>query len=254
MADQSTYIVLIAAAVAIVLFYAYISTIWKILERVGLTAGEVSVIVLITLFFGSIPIPLLHYNGWWVGISIGGALIPLILCIYLIGTKHVNVAELFIGIVIVAFISYMVVRPEAGVGIVADIPWAFAPALAAGLFALSTFWIDIGRAAPLAYASGIIGTILGADVLHLQEMLALPAPTDQTVILSIGGANIFDMVYLTGIVAVAVDIIVFWVKKQEAQHGVGLAIAEFERQAATAPYAPDVKPMPRLEPGRRGRI
>ena len=248
MANESTYLLVIAAAIAIILFYAYITSIWKILERVGFSVSEVSVIMLITLFLGGIPIPLFPYNGWWVGISIGGALIPLILCAYLAYTKRVNLVELLIGVVIVAYISYFVTRPEAGVGIVADLPLAFMPALAAGLFALSTFWIDIGRAAPLAYSSGIIGTILGADLLHLPEMLSF------TVILSIGGANIFDMVYITGIVAVAVDIVVFWIKKQEARHGMGKVAADLRRQAEGLPYAPDVQPSPKLRPGRRGRL
>lgn len=254
MAIDSTYVAIIVAAVVLLLFYAYISSIWKILERVGFSGSEVSIIVLITLFLGSIPIPLFRYNGWLVGISVGGALIPLLLCAYLIYTRRVNIAELFLGIVIVAFISYIVTRPEEGVGIVADIPVAFVPAIAAGLFAFSTFWVDVGKAAPLAYACGIIGTILGADVFHLSEMLSFSAPTDQTVILSIGGANIFDMVYLTGIIAVAVDIIVFWVKKEEARHGMGLVVANFQKQAESVAYAPDLKPAPKLEPGRGGRL
>jgi uncharacterized membrane protein len=254
MANESTYLLIIAAAVAILLIYAYIRSIWKILERVGFSVSEVSVIVLITLFFGSVTIPLFPYHGWWVGISIGGALIPLILCAYLAWTKRVNLAELLIGVVIVTYISYLVTRPEEDVGIVADLPLAFMPALAAGLFALSTFWVDISRAAPLAYSSGIIGTIIGADLLHLSEMLSFTAPSDQTVVLSIGGANIFDMVYLTGIIAVAVDIVVFWIKKQERRQGLGLAAEEIRRQAEDLPYAKDVQPSPRLEPGRRGRI
>lgn len=245
---------IVATAVAILVFYAYITSIWKVLERVGFSVSEVSVIVLLTLFLGSLTIPLFPYHGWWVGISLGGALIPLILCAYMAWSKRVNLVELAIGIVIVTYISYFVTRPEEGVGIVADIPVAFVPAIAAGLFALSTFWIDIGRAAPLAYASGIIGTILGADLLHLPEMLSFTAPAGETVILSIGGANILDMVYLTGIVAVIVDIVVFWVKKEEARHGMGLVMAEFKRQGEGLPYARDMIPAPKLEPGKRGRL
>lgn len=254
MADETTLILLLLGAFAVLLFYAYIASVWKVLQRVGLSTSEVGIIVMVTLFFGSLTIPLFPYHGWWVGVSLGGALIPLLLCAYLIWSKRVNIAELLIGIVIVTYISYFVTRPEEGVGIVADLPLAFIPAIAAGLFALSTFWIDIGRAAPLAYASGIIGTIVGADLLHLSAMLAFTAPAGQTVILSIGGANIFDMVYLTGIVAVGVDIVVFWIKKQEAKHGMAAQIAEFYKGAEGLPYAKDVRPAPKLQPGRGGRL
>ena len=152
------------------------------------------------------------------------------------------------------YISYFIARAEEGVGIVADIPVAFAPAIAAGLFSLSAFWIDISQAAPLAYASGVIGTILGADIFHLDEVLSFTPQEEGFAVLSIGGANIYDMVYITGIVAVAVDVVAFWIRKQEAKHGMGRAIAEFQQGAVGLPYAKDFEPAPKLEPGRRGRL
>jgi uncharacterized membrane protein len=254
MANDTTYIVLIVAALTILLFYAYITAIWKILQKVGFSVSEVGIIVMVTLFLGSITIPIFRYNGWWVGVSLGGALIPLLLCASLIWSKRVSLAELAIGIVIVTYIAYFVTRPEENVGIVADIPIAFAPAIAAGLFSLSTFWIDVRKAAPLAYASGIIGTILGADILHLSTMLSFTAPADSSVILSIGGANIFDMVYLTGIIAVAVDVVVFWIRKQEARHGMAAGVTDFYKGDEGQPNAQDIRPSPKLEPGRRGRL
>jgi hypothetical protein len=54
MADESTYLLIVATAVAILVFYAYITSIWKVLERVGFSVSEVSVIVLLTLFLGSL--------------------------------------------------------------------------------------------------------------------------------------------------------------------------------------------------------
>jgi hypothetical protein len=108
-----------------------------------------------------------------------------------------------------------VTRAEEGVGIVADVPIAFAPAIAAGLFSLSVFWNDLRKAAPLAYVSGVLGTLMGADVLHLGEILSYDAPGGDFPMLSIGGANIFDMVYLTGVVAVVVAIVVLRIKKKQ---------------------------------------
>jgi hypothetical protein len=168
--------------------------------------------------------------------------------------KRVNPAELAIGILIVAYISYFITRAEEGVGIVADIPLAFAPAIAAGLFSMSVFWIDISQAAPLAYCSGVIGTILGADIFHLREVLSFSPPTEGFALLSIGGANIYDMVYITGIVAVSVDIVAFWVRKQEQRYGMAAAVAEFQRGGQDLPYASDFEPAPRLQPGRKGRL
>ena len=50
--------------------------------------------------------------------------------------------------------------------------------------------------APPAYIAGTIGTLIGADLLHLEEMKRT-APG----ILSIGGAGVYDGVFLAGLVA-----------------------------------------------------
>jgi len=254
MDNNTIYVILAIAGLTLLFFYVYITSVSKVLQRIGFSREEASSILFVTLVFGWITIPLLPYNGWWVGISVGGALIPLIICGSFIRRKKVNLAELAIGILIVTYISYFITRAEEGVGIVADIPIAFAPAIAAGLFSLSVFWIDIRQAAPLAYSSGIIGTILGADILHLKEILSFSPPSVGFPLLSIGGGNIYDMVYITGIVAVLVDIVAFWVRKEESKYGMGAAIAEFQKGAQGLPYARDFQPAPKLEPGRKGRL
>jgi uncharacterized membrane protein len=49
----------------------------------------------------------------------------------------------------------------------------------------------------IAYVSGVMGTLVGADILNLRKIGDLGAP-----VASIGGAGTFDGVFLTGIVAV----------------------------------------------------
>ncbi|MGO9443606.1 MAG: DUF1614 domain-containing protein, partial [Thiobacillaceae bacterium] len=53
------------------------------------------------------------------------------------------------------------------------------------------------RAAPLAYISGSLGTLIGADLLNLGKIQGLGAP-----IASIGGAGTFHGIFLTGQLAV----------------------------------------------------
>lgn len=254
MADETLLIGLIIAGIVLLLFYFYVTSIGKVLRQIGFTRQEIGVILLVTFLLGWITIPLVPIRGWIVGISLGGALVPLILCYLMVRSKRVNIAELLIGVVIVTYISYFVTRAEEGVGVVADLPIAFAPALAAGLFSLSTFWIDIDRAAPLAYSSGIIGTIVGADLMHLSEVLSFEPPAEGVTILSIGGANILDMVYLTGIVAVAVDMFVFWIKRQEQKRGIWPSIVEFQKGPPDLPIAREPQTGPVLRPDRKGRL
>jgi len=252
-------IALIVLALVIVFFYLYVTSIEKVLEQIGFTRSVAGTILFVTLFLGWLTIPLFPYHGWWVGISLGGALIPIAVCVYLLRSHRADLAEALMGTTIVAIVTYFVTRAEQDVGIVSDVPWAFLPAMAAGFYSLSTFWADIRKAAPLAYFSGVLGTLIGADVFHLGEILSFPAPSE-TVILSIGGANIFDMVYLTGIVAVLVDLVVFWVQREERKYGFGRMISDFEKGGEGLPYAGDFKPAPevrmepKLEPGRRGKL
>jgi uncharacterized membrane protein len=49
----------------------------------------------------------------------------------------------------------------------------------------------------IAYVSGVVGTIIGADLTNLDKIAYLGTP-----VASIGGAGTFDGVFLTGTVAV----------------------------------------------------
>jgi uncharacterized membrane protein len=52
-------------------------------------------------------------------------------------------------------------------------------------------------AAPVAYVSGSLGTLIGADLLNINKLSSLGGG-----VASIGGAGTFDGVFLSGIVAV----------------------------------------------------
>jgi len=63
--------------------------------------------------------------------------------------------------------------------------------------ALAAMIFNYGWAAPTAYMAGTLGTLIGADILHLDKLHRLRAP-----VASIGGAGTFDGIFLTGILAV----------------------------------------------------
>lgn len=254
--DSDTgFVVLLLLGLFLLLVYAYVASIERVLEKIGFTRGEAGAILTLTLFFGWVTIPMFPYNGWWVGISLGGGIIPIIVCGILLSSGRVGISEGMIGLVIVAVITYFITRAEEGVGIVADFPLALAPAVAAGLYSVSTFWIDVRKAAPLAYFSGVAGTLVGADVFHLQEILSFSPPdSGGFALLSIGGANIFDMVYLTGIVAVLIGILIFWVERQKKKLGFERVVAAWERDLESIPQAKAPEPAATIRPDRRGRL
>ncbi len=216
--DVDVFAIVVVVGVLLLLVYGYIAAIEKVLVSVGFTVSEASTILFFTLFLGWVPIPVFLYNGWWVALSLGGAVIPIGVCYSVLRSRRVELAEAAIGVTIVSYVTYFVTRPEEGVGIVSDVPLAFAPSIAAGLFSLSVFWRDLRKAAPLAYVSGVLGTLIGADVFHLGEMLGFDANGSEFPLLVVGGGNIFDMVYLTGIVAVVVAIVVLRAMKRQYEY------------------------------------
>jgi uncharacterized membrane protein len=102
-----------------------------------------------------------------------------------------------LGVAIVAAITHFMAHPVPGVGIAEP---TFIPPLVTAAVALL---ISSEYAPPLAYISGSLGTLIGADLLNLGKIRGLGAP-----VASIGGAGTFDGIFLTGIVAVLLASIV----------------------------------------------
>jgi len=135
-------------------------------------------------------------------INVGGALIPVVISLYLlyesvaISGGYLLMGLALIGIAAVTVITKLVARPVPGLGIATPF---FIPPLAA-LFAalfLSPFVGGVPAAAVIiAYVSGTLGTLIGADLLNLHHIASLGAP-----MASIGGAGTFDGIFLSGIIA-----------------------------------------------------
>jgi uncharacterized membrane protein len=131
-----------------------------------------------------------HWPGTVIAVNIGGAIIPTLLSIYLIIRNRLFFRAL-LGIGIVTLVVHYLATPIRGVGIAEPI---FIPPLVATAAAL----IISRRLAPaLAYISGSMGTLIGADLLNIYRLQGLGAP-----VASIGGAGTFDGIFMTGILAV----------------------------------------------------
>ena len=125
-----------------------------------------------------------------IAVNVGGALIPTILSLYLLFKNRLYLQS-FAGVMIVTLIVHQMAHAVPGVGIA--LPPLIPPLLAAGVALVLS-----RQAAPaLAYISGSLGTLIGADLMNLGSIQGLHAP-----VLSIGGAGTFDGVFLTGILAV----------------------------------------------------
>ncbi len=186
-------------------------------ERIGLTEGQTFAFLLISLlgsninipvkriplsesesfsmtanFFGmKYPVPVQHPGEMVIAINVGGAVVPFILSCYLISRWGLMFEPIF-GILSVAVVTYVMAKPVRGVGIA--LPVFVAPLMAAFI---AIFMGPSVHAPSVAYISATMGTLLGADILHLKDLKKIHAP-----VLSIGGAGTFDGIFLAGIIAV----------------------------------------------------
>lgn len=143
------------------------------------------------VFFGTryrIPVPLAPRTV--LAVNVGGALIPVLLSTYVLLRTGIWIESL-IGIGIVSAVVHRLARPVPGLGIA--MPLFIPPALAA----LTGLVLSSEHAPAVAYVSGTLGTLIGADLLNLKRVTGLGAP-----VASIGGAGTFDGIFLTGILAV----------------------------------------------------
>jgi uncharacterized membrane protein len=131
-----------------------------------------------------------QWPGTLIAVNIGGAVIPSVMSLYLLARNGLWIRGA-VAITAVAAVCHWLAQPVPGVGIAVPI---FAPAAVTVIMALL---LSYDNAAPLAYIGGSLGTLIGADLLNLDNINGLGAP-----VASIGGAGTFDGVFVTGILAV----------------------------------------------------
>ena len=132
-----------------------------------------------------------HSGFTVIAINVGGCVIPLVFSLYLMFWNRLDPLQVLSGITIVTMVSYLFSRPIAGLGI--GMPFLIAPLTAA----LVAILINSEQSAPLAYITGTLGVLIGADILHLRDIRKIGSP-----FASIGGAGTFDGIFLTGLIAV----------------------------------------------------
>lgn len=177
----------------VVLSLVYFGTAQRILDRMRLTDRH-AIVLLILIGVGSfIDIPIMD-SPTTLTINVGGAIIPTLLCLWLIASADTMkerlravISSFVVGSVVFIGARYMPNEPET---MFID-PKIFYGTVA-GVIAYS-----IGRSRRSAFVGGVLGIVF-SDLLHMSMML-----TSGTVgVTAIGGAGAFDVIMITGLVAV----------------------------------------------------
>jgi uncharacterized membrane protein len=145
-------------------------------------------------FFGFFSRPRIEAN--YLAINLGGAIIPALLSIYFLFLAFIRgfgLTPILVAIFLMTIISKVFSRVVPGRGIV--IP-PLIPPLFSAFFALI---LVPGFKAPTAFISGVLGTLIGADILNLYKIRHYRG------YLSIGGAGVFDGIFLVGVVSALIS-------------------------------------------------
>ncbi len=141
-----------------------------------------------------VPVVVENVRETILAVNFGGAILPVSVSLYLLIFKLPSLQVLInviLSLIFVSLVTNLISRPVKGLGIAVP---GFIPAFLAsvtGLLLSKTY-------APLiAYVSGTLGVLIGADLLNLNKI-----PELGSTIASIGGAGTFDGVFLTGIFSV----------------------------------------------------
>lgn len=209
-------LLLFLLALAALLTVVYVGAVSITFSKLGLTRESAFLLLFLSLLGSVINIPLftikssvpIRLRGTYIpaylqsylkpmrgrtliAVNIGGCMIPLVFSLYLYATQPLMLNEVLLGIVLVTLVSYMSSFPVKGIGI--GMPMLVAPITAA----LAAIMINSELSAPLAYISGTMGVLIGADLLNFRHVSRMGA-----MVASIGGAGTFDGIFMTGILAV----------------------------------------------------
>ena len=196
----------------IFLFLIQIEIIKIALSKLGLSPQVAFLILLVSLIGSGINIPIYTREATYfpsnsqlfflfnpfglpdlqteqiIAINVGGAIIPLLLCIYLL--PKTPVLPTLFATIISTLVCFKLSRVIPGIGV--TIP-ALIPPIVSVLLA---FLFSPFNKIPVAYISGVLGVLIGADLLNLPNLPSYPG------VMSIGGAGVYDGIFLVGIISV----------------------------------------------------
>ena len=130
-----------------------------------------------------------------IAVNLGGCIIPSILAIKLLLELPLN--AFIVTFIVCTAVVYSLAKPVPNVGIAVPM---FIPPLVSSFMSYLTILsmnLPIFILPKLAFSSGVLSALVGADILHLKDIEKIGSG-----IVSIGGAGTFDGIFLTGVFSV----------------------------------------------------
>lgn len=222
---------LVSYVIFLILLFAVVLLLIVGFETVGFKLSETLTIFIIStaIYFTSSLSILLYFKGWIgfgfvdathkilcfqnillvgdggntaVGFDIAGFLIPFTISLRMIIDKRSPILSTIIGVAVVAVVAYLFssFQPDQGV-LIRNI---YALSLIGSVLGIALANKNWEKAGPIAYVSGSLGVLIGADIIHLNDLIRYES--NALVVASVGGAGLFDAIFLVSIIAVIIDI------------------------------------------------
>lgn len=177
------------------------------LANLGLSVGAGLLVVLAILFGSFINLPLSKkesvkiqdqrffgifeqeiVTNQGLSINVGGAIIPLFITSILIPNAPLQAT--IITTLVAILVSYKVSKVIPGIGV--SMPPLFT------VFTVVVLSLFLAPENPeiVAFIAGVLGTLIGADLLNINKVMKTAQST-----MIVGGAGVFDGIFLTGIIA-----------------------------------------------------
>lgn len=141
-----------------------------------------------------------------VAVNIGGALIPLgislTIIILLTMSDTVFLPASALATMVTLAVVYRLARIVDSIGVVVPTLIPAIVSSSTSLIIVEALGKQLVYAGPIAYVAGCLGTLIGADLLKINDMVESGASS-----ISIGGLGSFDGIYVTGLLSVVITLI-----------------------------------------------
>lgn len=194
------------ALASLALIYALYRRRGDVFEDLGFSGREVALLCLGSIAGWAVNVPLLVIGGTYLAVNVGGTLVPLLLVAGWVRKGRLPLVPTLVATAVVTVVAWRIVEFSPENGIIARFPDFFLPILAALAFGLLVGLRRPLQSVPVVYASGTLGALIGADLLHVTDIRAHFLAAPEKTIISIGGAGVFDMVFLAGTFAMALNL------------------------------------------------
>jgi uncharacterized membrane protein len=128
-----------------------------------------------------------------IGVNLGGCVVPLFFCLYLLSRFPLEPLSMLLLVAAVSMLVYPLSRVEGRRGLVIHLAGAILGSAVGAWLLVDDHYLVA------AYCAGVLGTLIGGDLLHLTQLRRLRSAVTQGVF--IGGAGLMDAIFLSGIFA-----------------------------------------------------